>query len=59
MAEDWNEALKRFDERTVKRREKAKEHDEEAQRVIREAEERHPEERHPSENQPTSEEWPE
>ena len=41
MADDWNEALKRFDERTVKRREKAKEHEEEAQQVIREAEERH------------------
>ena len=40
MADDWNEALKRFDERTVKRREKAKENDEKAQEVIREAEER-------------------
>ncbi len=39
--EDWNEALKRFDERTVKRREKAKDNDEKAQRVIRDADERH------------------
>jgi hypothetical protein len=53
MADDWNEALKRFDERTVKRRERAKENDEEAQRVIREADERHR-----SEDQPTSEEGP-
>ena len=41
MAEDWNEALKRFDERTVKRQAKAKEYDDEAQNLIREAEERH------------------
>jgi hypothetical protein len=41
MAEDWNEALKRFDEQTVKRRERAKENNEEAQRIIREADERH------------------
>ena len=40
MDDDWNEALKRFDERTMKRRERAKEHEEEAQQVIREAEER-------------------
>jgi hypothetical protein len=39
--EDWNEALKQFDEKTVKRRERAKENDEEAQRVIREADDRH------------------
>ena len=39
MTDDWNEALKRFDERTAKRREKAKENEEEAQRVIRQAEE--------------------
>ena len=38
MADDWDEALKRFDERTVKRREKAKENDEQARRAIREAE---------------------
>jgi hypothetical protein len=53
MTDDWNEALKRFDELTVKRRERAKENDEKAQQVIREAEERHT-----SENQPTSEEGP-
>jgi len=41
MAGDWDEALKRFDERTVKRRAKAKEHDDEAQEIIREAQERH------------------
>ena len=41
MAEDWNEALKRFDEQTVKRRERAKESNQEAQRIIREADERH------------------
>jgi hypothetical protein len=41
MAEDWNEALERFDERTVKRRAKAKEHEDEAQKLIREVEERH------------------
>ena len=41
MDKDWNEALKRFEERTVKRRERAKENDEKAQEVIREAEERH------------------
>ena len=40
MDDDWNEALKRFDERTTKRREKAKEQDEKAQEVIREARER-------------------
>lgn len=53
MADDSNDALKRFDERTVKRRERAKQNDEKAQQVIREAEERHR-----SENQPTSEEGP-
>jgi hypothetical protein len=41
MADEWDEALKRFDERTAKRRVKAKENDEKAQQVIREAEERH------------------
>jgi hypothetical protein len=40
MAEDWNEAIKRFDERTEKRRERAKENDEEAQRIIRETDQR-------------------
>jgi hypothetical protein len=39
--DDWDEALKQFEEKTVKRRERAKENDEEAQRVIREADERH------------------
>ena len=34
--EEWNEALKRFDERTVKWRAKAKEQDAEAQDEIRE-----------------------
>ena len=41
MADEWEEALKRFDERTAKRREKAKENNEKAQQVIREADERH------------------
>ncbi len=40
MADDWDEALKRFDERTVKRRARAKEQDEKAQEMIREAQER-------------------
>jgi hypothetical protein len=35
-----DEALKRFDERTAKRRAKAKEHEDEAQELIREAEAR-------------------
>jgi hypothetical protein len=33
MTDDWNEALKRFDELTVKRRERAKENDEKAQQA--------------------------
>jgi hypothetical protein len=41
MADDWDEALKRFDERTLKRRAKAKEQEEKAQELIREAQERH------------------
>jgi hypothetical protein len=41
MADDWEKALKRFDERTVKRRAQAKEHDEQAQEMIREAQDRH------------------
>jgi hypothetical protein len=41
MADEWDEALKRFDERTVQRRERAKEHDQKAQEIIRQAEERH------------------
>jgi hypothetical protein len=40
MADDWNEALKRFDERTAKRRARAKEQEEKAREVIREAQER-------------------
>ena len=40
MADEWNEELRRFHERTAKRRAKAKEHDEEARALIREAEER-------------------
>ena len=40
MADEWNEELKRFHERTEKRREKAKEHEEQTQRIIRESEER-------------------
>jgi hypothetical protein len=47
MAGDWNEALERFDGQTMKRRERAKEHDEQAQQVIREAEERHRSDDHP------------
>jgi hypothetical protein len=38
--EEWKKALEQFDERTTKRRIKAKEHDEKAQAMIREAEER-------------------
>jgi hypothetical protein len=33
MADEWDEALKRFDARTVKRRERAKEHDQKAQEI--------------------------
>ncbi len=40
MTDDWNEELKWFNERMAKRRAKAKEHDDEAQELIREAEER-------------------
>ena len=53
MVDEWDEALQRFNDRTKKRRERAKEHDEEAQRMIREAEER----RH-SDDKATSEEGP-
>lgn len=49
MADEWDEALKRFDERTVKRRERAKENDEKAQQVIRDAEERHGDHAEPAE----------
>jgi hypothetical protein len=38
--EDWKKALEQFDERTTRRRAKAKEQDEKAQEMIREAEER-------------------
>lgn len=47
--ENWNEALKQFDEKTVKRREKAKENEDEAQRVIRAADERQDNKDKPSE----------
>jgi hypothetical protein len=41
MAEDdWDKEMERLDERTAKRRAKAKEQDEEAQKLLREAEER-------------------
>ena len=40
MVDEWSEELQRFHERTAKRRAKAKEHDDEAQAVIREADER-------------------
>lgn len=40
MAEEWSEELKRFDERTRKRRARAKEQDDKAREVIRDAEER-------------------
>jgi len=40
MADDeWKKALEEFDERTTKRRAKAKEQDEKAQEMIRQAEE--------------------
>jgi hypothetical protein len=38
--DDWDKAMERLDERTAKRRAKAKEQDEKAQELIREAEER-------------------
>jgi len=38
--EDWKKELKEFDERTAKRRAKAKEQNDKAQEMIREAEER-------------------
>jgi hypothetical protein len=49
MADDWDEALKRFQERTLKRRERAKGHEEEAQQIIREAEERQDDKDKPAE----------
>jgi len=38
--DDWDKEMERLDERTAKRRAKAKEQDEKAQELIREAEER-------------------
>jgi hypothetical protein len=38
--DDWDKAIERLDERTAKRRAKAKEQDDKAQELIREAEER-------------------
>jgi hypothetical protein len=40
MPDDWDKEMERLDERTAKRRAKAKEQDEEMQRAIREAEQR-------------------
>ena len=39
--DEWDETLKRFNERTARRRARAKENDEKAQQIIREAEDRH------------------
>jgi hypothetical protein len=39
--DDWDKEMERLDERTARRRAKAKEQDEKAQELIREAEERH------------------
>jgi hypothetical protein len=38
--DDWDKEMERLDERTAKRRAKAKEQEEEAQKLLREAEER-------------------
>jgi hypothetical protein len=38
--DEWDKELERLDERTAKRRAKAKEQEEEAKRLLREAEER-------------------
>jgi hypothetical protein len=40
MDDDWTKELEKFDERTAKRRAKAKEQNEKAEEMIREAEER-------------------
>jgi hypothetical protein len=40
MTDEWGDALERFDERTTLRRARAKEHEEKALELIREAEER-------------------
>lgn len=38
--DDWDKEMERLDERTAKRRAKAKEQEEEAQKLLRDAEER-------------------
>ena len=40
MDDEWKKELERFDERTAKRRARAKDQEEKAQEMIREAEER-------------------
>jgi hypothetical protein len=47
MPDDWDKEMERLDERTAKRRAKAREQDEKAQELIREAEERRNRDRPP------------
>ena len=47
--DDWDTEMKRLDDRTAKRRAKAKEQDEEMQKAIREAEERRERDKPPPE----------
>jgi hypothetical protein len=48
--DEWKKELQRFDERTKKRRAKAKEQEENAQDMIREAEERRERDKPPDES---------
>ena len=47
--DDWGKEMERLDDRTAKRRAKAKEQDEEMQKAIREAEERRERDKPPPE----------
>ena len=48
MANEWNEALKRFKERTAKRRARAQENDTKAREIIRKFREQQPEKKKPA-----------